>query len=486
MLTIYDYNDNIIERKEEHSMKGLQLVGFEEQHLHFVFDYINALKIILSINNRTQHLRGFVALVVINWPGQLFIKKALCIQTLNSSQEINSFLPMLGPLHVSLNSREQVMLIHHSFFEKLFYFVFGKNKKLAKKSRSWRINLLLELAKCGLLKIKNRVIKKFGKVYKDIEYQTAIDLFDNLIPAVIDIYATLFRSGLFEEYVKTIFRIWTFALRWKRKNYNKASLVFLSDLFYWKDNDHPFFNALQKHLSCFNNYYVENTYSKIRVNTLPNAIVDNIIKQAYVITVIDIYATLFRSGLFEEYVKTIFRIWTFALRWKRKNYNKASLVFLSDLFYWKDNDHPFFNALQKHLSCFNNYYVENTYSKIRVNTLPNAIVDNIIKQAYVIIILGEEVDLRHLPTGYNTSYPSIQELCNRCKLLFVNEDSIIFICGHGYHTNCYDKKRAEILTQEDFDDNENNIKEEEEQFKKVEIQKISNRVEIKIHQIENW
>ena len=284
MLTIHDYNDNIAERKEERSMKSLQLVGFEEQHLHSVFDYINALKIILSVNNRTQHLRGFVAPVVADWPGQLFIRKVLHIQTLNSSQEIDSFLPMLGPLHLSLNSREQVMLVHHSFFERLFHFVFGESKKLAKKPRPWRINLLLELTKCGWLKIKDQVMKKFGKVCKDIEYQTTIDLLDNLIPAVIDIYATLFRSGLFEEYVETVFRIWTFALRWKRKNYNKAPLVFLSDLFYWKDNNHPFFDALQKHLSCFNDYYVENTHSRIRANTSPNATVDNIIKQAYVIS----------------------------------------------------------------------------------------------------------------------------------------------------------------------------------------------------------
>ncbi|RHZ84979.1 hypothetical protein Glove_74g354 [Diversispora epigaea] len=74
----------------------------------------------------------------------------------------------------------------------------------AKKPRPWRTNLLLELAKCGWLKIKDQVMKKFGKVCKDIEYQTAIDLLDNLIPAVIDIYATLFRSGLFEEYVETV------------------------------------------------------------------------------------------------------------------------------------------------------------------------------------------------------------------------------------------------------------------------------------------
>ena len=59
-----------------------------------------------------------------------------------------------------------------------------------------------------------------------------IDLLDNIIPATLDIYAILFRSSSFNEYSETIFRIWIFALKWSRKNYNKASLAFLSDIFY--------------------------------------------------------------------------------------------------------------------------------------------------------------------------------------------------------------------------------------------------------------
>ena len=113
----------------------------------------------------------------------------------------------------------------------MFHFIFGKNKKLAKKPKPWRINLLLKLARCGWVKIKDRIVKKFN-LSKDIEFRTIFDLLDNLVPATLDIYAILFRSGSFEEYIETVFRIWTFALRWKRKNYNKAPLVFLSDFFY--------------------------------------------------------------------------------------------------------------------------------------------------------------------------------------------------------------------------------------------------------------
>ena len=67
-----------------------------------------------------------------------------------------------------------------------------------------------------------------------------------------------------------------------------------------------------------------------------------------------------------------------------KNYNKASLVFLSDIFYWQDNHHPFADTIKNYLSCFNDYYIKNIYSRIRANTSSNATVESIIKQAYVI------------------------------------------------------------------------------------------------------
>ncbi|CAG8761052.1 12828_t:CDS:2, partial [Racocetra fulgida] len=75
----------------------------------------------------TQHLSEQVAPVVADWLDQLFIKKALHMRSLPNlqslfPQQIKSFLPILGPLHMSLNN-------------------------LAKKPRPWRINLLLELAR---------------------------------------------------------------------------------------------------------------------------------------------------------------------------------------------------------------------------------------------------------------------------------------------------------------------------------------------------
>ena len=105
-----------------------------------------------------------------------------------------------------------------------------------------------------------------------------IDLLDNIIPATLDVYSILFRSGSFNEYIETIFQIWTFALRWKWHNYNKALLTFLSDIFYWQDTNHSFAEAIKLFLVNFNDYYVKNIYSKIRAHTPINNNVDNIIK----------------------------------------------------------------------------------------------------------------------------------------------------------------------------------------------------------------
>ena len=61
---------------------------------------------------------------------------------------------------------------------------------------------MLELVREGWIKIKTKIMDKFGQTCKDVEYRTTIDLLDNLVPAVLDIYVVLFRSGSFDEYVE--------------------------------------------------------------------------------------------------------------------------------------------------------------------------------------------------------------------------------------------------------------------------------------------
>ncbi|RIB21268.1 hypothetical protein C2G38_2177084 [Gigaspora rosea] len=89
-------------QKEKRSMEGLKLVGFNEQMLHSVEDYIKAIILILSINNKTGHLDNCIAPLVADWPGQLFIRKALYMKL--PPQDIEPFLPILDLLHLLLNN----------------------------------------------------------------------------------------------------------------------------------------------------------------------------------------------------------------------------------------------------------------------------------------------------------------------------------------------------------------------------------------------
>lgn len=126
----------------------------------------------------------------------------------NIPPQILNIVPFIGPLHVSLNSQETVFLVNYDFFEKMFNSVFGSRKILIKKSKPYRINLLLELASKEWLLAKESIQNIFCNC-KDPEARTFIDLLDNVIPLVLDFYPIIFRSGHWEVYEEAILRIWT-------------------------------------------------------------------------------------------------------------------------------------------------------------------------------------------------------------------------------------------------------------------------------------
>ena len=58
-------------------MKGVRLIGFQEKNLHSMNDYITALQMILDIDKDIGYLHNHVAPLVADWPGQLFVRKAI-------------------------------------------------------------------------------------------------------------------------------------------------------------------------------------------------------------------------------------------------------------------------------------------------------------------------------------------------------------------------------------------------------------------------
>ncbi|CAG8573977.1 9397_t:CDS:1, partial [Scutellospora calospora] len=101
------------------------------------------------------------------------------------------------------------------------------------------------------------------------------------------------------------------------------------------------------------------------------------------------------------------------------------------------------------------------------------------------------VDLHHLSAAYSTSFLPKPYSCDYCKSLLGKDDEIVLICGHKYHILCYNRKNrkcvycekyykreifenvnsflkqiekgADILTPEDFEDNETAEESEEKE-----------------------
>jgi hypothetical protein len=185
-------------------------------------------------------------------------------------------------LHVSLNSRETVFLVNYEFFEKMYHSIFGSRKILAKKPKPYRINLLLDLAFRGWLLVKESIQSLFCNC-KDPEARMFIDLLDNIIPLVLDFYPIIFHSGCWEAYEEAMLRIWSIFYRYRRKNYNKLPLAFLSDVFYWQNINHPIAEMLKTSIHIVNDYYVENFHSSIRYQTNSFNTAQQIIHQTKVI-----------------------------------------------------------------------------------------------------------------------------------------------------------------------------------------------------------
>ena len=395
LLTVHHYDVLITERQNDRSMKDTRILQVQQMNLHSLNDYVDVLLSISKIESISNYLKNNIIPVAADWPGQLFIRKA--INKINNNRIIRNFVLLIGPLHVSLNSREQVILIHWDFFNKMFRSIFGSKKVLAKKPKPWRINLLLDLMDKGWKKISKVILNKFPKNCKDIEYRMMIDLLDNIIPATLDIYAILFRSGSFNEYLETLFRIWTFTSRWKRKNYNKAPLAFLSDYFYWKEHNHPFGDTIEAYLVNFNDYYVENTHSQIRANTTSLDSAKAITEQAYVLDLHD-----------QTTINTF------------KNYHK----------------YPYTEPVLEELTIRTSIFLLDYFRLIYLNLGKS---EKISRKTYNLITLNKTVDLKLLPTGYHTSFPPSPNSCDHCKNALEDSNNVyILICGHGYHTECYD------------------------------------------------
>jgi hypothetical protein len=405
-LLVHNYDIRIAERKDDRSMHNTKLVDLLEGNLHSTKDYLSVIRSIINIPEMHAYLEKNILAAPMDYPGQRNVRRAIVNYMINGEQsdtppQILNIVPFIGPLHISINSRESVFLINYDFFEKMYHSIFGSRKILAKKPKPYRINFLLEIAFKGWLLVKESVQNLFYNC-KDPEACMFIDLLDNIIPLALDFYPIIFRSGCWEAYEEAMLRIWTIFYRYRRKNYNKLPLAFLSDVFYWQNINHPIAKTLKTSLHIFNDYYVENFHSSLRHQTNSFNTAQQIIHQAKVID-----QTRGKNSFNEMFSNNHNIIYTVK---QLEFLEKKTAIFLLDLF----------QCVWKHRGCTTKKKVKK-YWQFNLPTL------------------GKMVDQRVLPMGWNSScHPRLDRLCDWDLCTLSSEvPGGILSCGHGYHIECF-------------------------------------------------
>ncbi len=115
-LTTHSYDIRLKEKRNARSMKDAILVDLQENNLHSLDAYIKAINTVTNVPSMQQYIqKGHIIPIVTDWPGQIYLKIAisryLCYHDSSKiTDNILSFLPIIGPLHILLNSRELVFL----------------------------------------------------------------------------------------------------------------------------------------------------------------------------------------------------------------------------------------------------------------------------------------------------------------------------------------------------------------------------------------
>ena len=448
-LTVHSYDVRLKEKRNTRSLKDAVLVDLLESKLHSMEAYINAINVAASVPTINRYIEdGNVIPVVADWPGKIFLRTAIsrCLIYGNSSgitNKVLSFLPMMGPLHISLNSRELIFLQYQPFFSGMYSYIFGARKKLAQKPKPWRINLLLELSHSAWQEISKIIEIKFGYACKDVEYIALKDLLDNMIPLVLDIYALFFRAGDFNSYIESCFQVWVIFLRFHCKNYTKAPLMFLSDVFYWQSKNHSILEIMNAELPKFSDLPVEIFHSLLRRSTEKHLIADQIIKTARNIN----YLRFNDDDFKENFVHTS--------SWAVYQYSSRNIETLTR------------KTACYLLDCFTDIFTRINYRKIQFLIPPQVSMKRPLKRSKkegsantgnsipIPAMKMKEAWLCHLPLGYSSPHkPSLygcdSSNCFITKIIITEETGRVLPCGHAYHNTCFSQNGSKCLHCLDF------------------------------------
>ena len=150
----------------------------------------------------------------------------------------------------------------HPFFKHLYQNLSPK-QKLADKPQPWRTSLLLEVVYGGWTLIAPLIKESFRKCKHPLR-GILLNLPDIYIRLVLSIYSVVFRLNSFSMYLSSIISVWVMFYCFRRHHYNKALLVWLSNVLFWKRNNTDMYRFLQRHITTTDEYPVGNTHSITR------------------------------------------------------------------------------------------------------------------------------------------------------------------------------------------------------------------------------
>ena len=136
-LLVYDYQQTEIQ--EMRAMDNTKLVDSIQLDLKSCENALTAINKMLS-SGLNVYLSNFIAPFVGDWPMQFFLHQLIYSSDPLVPSALKIVVPFIGPLHISLNARQCVLLNFHQVFADLYSFLFGKKAKLAKKPKPWRIS----------------------------------------------------------------------------------------------------------------------------------------------------------------------------------------------------------------------------------------------------------------------------------------------------------------------------------------------------------
>ena len=122
-------------------MKDIVLIDLQENNLYGLNAYIKAINAVVDVPSLQQYIqKGYIIPIIADWPGQIYLRTAISHHLLyrdqsNITNSILLFLPIIGPLHISLNSRELIFLQYRPFFLAMYKYIFGERRPLAQKPK---------------------------------------------------------------------------------------------------------------------------------------------------------------------------------------------------------------------------------------------------------------------------------------------------------------------------------------------------------------